>query len=284
MVPEAKELDIFRIYKLLDHPIRREIVEFLGEQGKLGFKQLKEKLQTNVGTLYYHFDALSDLIAQDENRKYVLTDLGKMAHQLLTSKKEQLKELEVTERARAIGPSNGISKFARSIFLPSELFLNIYQAPKRHLAEIILILAFGSWLLIETKLEPALFFFNFRMDSSPIIVVARLLIGLLLVITVSEALCRTLFHRTGGNLNLLIGASFSLLPLFAFPTLLLLEKWRLLVFGDLFWLGVVQFFLQAWSLCILTSAISLSKGLRMEKAAVISLVLMYLNMGYMYFI
>jgi DNA-binding transcriptional ArsR family regulator len=72
---ETKEIDIFRIYKLLDHPIRKEIIELLGEQEKLGFKELKEKLQINVGALYYHFDALSDLIAQDDNRKYML-DFG----------------------------------------------------------------------------------------------------------------------------------------------------------------------------------------------------------------
>lgn len=284
MSKEAKELDIFRIYKLLDHPVRREIIEFLGEEERLGFKEFKERLQINVGALYYHFDALGNLIAQDEDRKYILTDLGKMAYQFLTSKKEQLKELEVKERARATSSSSRISRYTKTIFLPSRFFVSLYQSPKRHLAELVLILAFGSWLMIETKLEPVLFFFNFGTFLSPVIIVARLLIGLLIVIAVSEAICRTLFRRTGGNLNLLIGASFSLLPLFVFPTLLLLEKWNLIVFRDPFWTGIVQLFLQAWSLCVLTSAISLSKGLRMEKAAVISLVLMYLNMGYMYFI
>ena len=284
MSRETKEVNLFRIYKLLDHPVRREIIEFLGEEERLGFKEFKERLQINVGTLYYHFNALGSLITQDENRKYMLTDLGKMAYQFLTSKKEQLKELEVKERARALSPSNRISKSARTIFLPSGLFVSLYQSPRRHLAEVILILAFGSWLMIETKLEPVLFFFNFGTSSSPIIIVARLLIGLLVVIVVSEAISRTLFRRTGGNLNLLIGASFSLLPVFLFPTLLLLEKWNLLVFRDPFWTGIVQLFLQAWSLCLLTSAISLSKGLRMEKAAVISLVLMYLNIGYVYFV
>lgn len=284
MSKEAKELDIFRIYKLLDHPVRREIIELLGEQEKLGFKQLKENLQINVGALYYHFDALSDLIAQDEKRKYILTDLGKMAYQLLTSKKEQLKELEVKERARAISSSNRISRYVKSIFLPSGLFLNIYQSPKRHLADVVLILTFGSWLMIETKLEPVLFFFNFGTSLPPVMIVVRLLTGLLVTIAVSEAIGRIFFRRTGGNLSLLIGTSFSLLPLFVFPTLLLFENWNLIVFRDPFWVGIVQFFLQAWSLCALTSAISLSKGLKMEKAAVISLVLIYLNLGYMYFI
>lgn len=284
MSKEAKELNLFRIYKLLEHPVRREIIRFLGEEELLGFKEFKERLQINVGALYYHFDVLGSLITQDENRKYMLTDLGKMTYQFLTSKKEQLKEFEVRERARALSSGNRISRYAKTIFFPFGFFVSLYQSPKRHLAEVVLILAFGSWLMIETKLEPVLFFSNFGTSSSPIIVIARLLIGLLVVIVVSEAISRTLFRRTGGNLNLLIGASFSQLPIFLFPMLLLLEEWNLIVFRDPFWTGIVQFFLQAWSLCVLTSAISLSKGLRMEKAAVISLVLMYLNIGYVYFI
>lgn len=283
MSQEAKELDIFRIYKLLDHPVRKEIIELLGEQEKLGFKELKEKLRINVGALYYHFDALSDLITQDENRKYILTDLGKMAHHFLTSKKAQLMEIEVRERARRVGPHNKMLRGVKSFFWPSGLFVNLYQSPKRHLADVVLILAFGSWLMIETKIEPILFFFNFGTSPPPEMIVARLLIGLLVIIGVSEAVSRIFFKRSGGNICLLIGASFSLLPLFVFPLLLLLENWNIIILRDLFWEGIMQFFLQAWSLCILSSAISLSKGLRIEKAALISLILVYLNLGYMHF-
>jgi DNA-binding transcriptional ArsR family regulator len=279
---EIKELDLFRIYKLLDHPVRKEIIELLGDHERLGFKEFKERLQINVGSLYYHFDVLSGLIAQDENRKYILTDLGKMAYQFLTSKKGRLMELEVKEKARIISPRNRIFRYAKSIFLPYGLFVNLYQSPKRHLADVALILAFGSWLMIETKLEPILFFFNFG-ASPPEMIVARLLSGLLVIIAISEAISRIFFQRSGGNLSLLVGASFSLLPLFVFPALLLFENWDLIVFIDPFWTGILQFFLQAWSLCALTSAISLSKGLRIEKAAVVSLVLIYLNLGYVYF-
>jgi len=107
MGKEVKELDIFRVYKLLDHPVRKEIIELLGEQDRLGFKELKERLRINVGALYYHFDALSDLIMQDENRKYMLTDLGRMAYQFLTSKKAQRMEIEVREKLRHLALRTG---------------------------------------------------------------------------------------------------------------------------------------------------------------------------------
>lgn len=137
--------------------------------------------------------------------------------------------------------------------------------------------------MIETKVEPTLFFFNLRVTPSPEIIITKLLIGLLVIMAVSELISRIFFKRSGGNLCLIIGASFSLLPLFIFPTLFLLENWNVVFLRDPIFKGIIQFLLQAWSLCVLTSAISLSKGLRAEKAAVISLTLVYVNLGYMFF-
>jgi hypothetical protein len=282
MSQETKELDIFRIYKLLDQPIRKEIIELLGERERVSFKEFTEQLQINVGTLYYHFDVLRGLITQDEDRKYMLTDLGKMAYQLLTSKREQLIEIEVKEKAKMVKPHNRLLRYVKSIFWPSSLFFNLYQSPKRHLADVILIIAFGSWILNEAKLEPTLFFFDFKQFLSPQMIVARLLIGLFVILLISEIITRLLFQRSGGNLRLLIGASFSFLPLFVFPSLFLLQKWKLIFSFNMLWSSILQFFFQAWSLSALSCAIALSKGLRIEKAAVISLVLMYLNIGYIF--
>lgn len=283
MDQKVKELNIFRVYKLLDHPVRREILELLGEDDKLGFKELKERLQVNVGALYYHLDALGDLVTQDENRKYMLTDLGKTAYQYLTSKRAQLMEIEMKEKAKTSSATNRILKGIKSLFWPSAFFIKLYQSPKRHLADIFLILAVGCWLMIETKVEPALFFFNTWASPSSEIIIAKLLIGLLVIMVVSEVISRIFFNRSGGNLCLLIGASFSLLPLFIFPAFILLENRSGVIFRNVLFEGVIQFFLQVWSLCVLTSAISLSKGLRVEKAAVISLTLVYINLGYMFF-
>jgi DNA-binding transcriptional ArsR family regulator len=282
MNQETKEIDIFRIYKLLDHPIRREIIELLGERERVGFKEFTERLQINVGTLYYHFDILRGLITQDQDRKYVLTDLGKMAYQFLTSKKGQLMEIEVKEKAKIARPHSRIVNNVKAVFWPSGLFLSLYQSPKRHLADIILIIAFGGWIMYEARLEPALFFFDFGKSLLLEMAVARLLIGLLVILIVSEVMSRFFFQRSGGNLSLLIGASFSLLPLFVFPGLFLLERWNLIPPINMPWSSVLQLFFQVWSLCVLSCAISLSKGLKTEKAVVISLLLIYLNIGYLF--
>jgi len=54
--------DTSRYYTLLRDPARRKIVEILGNQGKIGFKELKQELGLGVGTVYYHLDMLSDFL------------------------------------------------------------------------------------------------------------------------------------------------------------------------------------------------------------------------------
>ncbi|MCD6264036.1 hypothetical protein J7L60_06495, partial [Candidatus Bathyarchaeota archaeon] len=45
-------------------------------------------------------------------------------------------------------------------------------------------------------------------------------------------------------------------------------------------LDILFFILQAWTLCLLTTAIASAKGLRIDRAAIISLTVLYLNIGY----
>jgi len=50
----------------------------LGEQGKIGFKELRQSLGLGVGTVYYHLDMLSDFLTQDKSKKYMLNDRGRL--------------------------------------------------------------------------------------------------------------------------------------------------------------------------------------------------------------
>jgi DNA-binding transcriptional ArsR family regulator len=75
--------DLSQYYTLLRDPTRRKIIEILGSQEKIGFKELREALGLGVGTVYYHLDMLSDFITQDKSRKYSLNDRGQLLHRAL---------------------------------------------------------------------------------------------------------------------------------------------------------------------------------------------------------
>lgn len=62
--------------RVMGHPVRKRLIELLGEKQSLSFSDIREETGLPVGTLYYHLDVLSDLISQDHSRRYTLTKEG----------------------------------------------------------------------------------------------------------------------------------------------------------------------------------------------------------------
>ena len=78
------------LFTALGHPIRIEIVQILKKEGTAGFSQLVKDLDLSVGSLYYHLEVLGDLIQQTAERKYLLTEKGNVAHQLIQKNRYDL--------------------------------------------------------------------------------------------------------------------------------------------------------------------------------------------------
>ena len=68
----------------LKHPIRRQILRELGKEGAISFSDLMRPVKpVDTGTFGFHLKALGDLIKQNGEGKYCLSELGKVAHQLI---------------------------------------------------------------------------------------------------------------------------------------------------------------------------------------------------------
>ena len=65
--------------EILAHPLRQEILIFIEQEGETGYKDLKLKFNVATGTLYHHLRILKGLIEQNSFKKYVLTDDGRKA-------------------------------------------------------------------------------------------------------------------------------------------------------------------------------------------------------------
>lgn len=269
-----------KVYSALGHPIRKKIVEILGEKQHVGFKDLKDAVNVSVGTLYFHLEALDDLIAQDENRKYVLTDKGKLALKLLGSVDEQL---EVSEGTIKKEKSSTASSLVKSIIFGRPLLERAISNPKRFIPEVAIILGFGAWLFAETKIEPVMMFYNNQPTwSSSLAVSIEFVAGWLIIFGLSEVLSYIFYKRLGAEASLFVGTVFSLVPLLI--PLLVLEISNLLNLNlriNWLWVNVILLVFQAWVLCLLSASLSLAKGLRIERAALISLIVMYLNIGFL---
>ena len=82
--------EVSRFFTMLGHPLRRKIIQYLGDRDCGGFTDLKVYLNVSTATLYYQLDFLRDIIEQDEKRKYHLNEKGRFAYNLLQRSGEGL--------------------------------------------------------------------------------------------------------------------------------------------------------------------------------------------------
>lgn len=270
------------LYRILGHPVRIRIIEMLGEKGRLGFTDFKRDLPIPTGTIYYHFEVLRGLITQDKDRKYRLTDLGLEAYHTIRSKGYE----DFYRKASTMIPSRPSLKVTlfKNIFVPTEFFQLIYARFLVSLIGGVLIVSFGALIIPQAQLKPLLFFFNQTSDPQ-ISIILQFLFSWLAIFGLSDILTTGLFKRRGEDLHLLFGTAFSLLPLLIFPSIKYLDillGLTLPLFHDVFLTRVFLSLLQGWSLAILTSAISQFKGVRMERAAFVALLVAYINILILY--
>ncbi len=274
--------NIAKVYNALGNPYRREIVQILTEKGKAGFKELHEALKISVGALYHHLDTLDGLITQGPDKKYFLTDPGKAAINAFSVSEEKLATVTPQPPVR----ESRIGLLSKELLFGRTLFDYLNQDPLRSLPLAIIILALGGWVSFQTNLEPLLLFY---LNPSPNIGQAWFLLmfplGWLVTFTVTDLLSSIIYHRKGGDLSLVNGTVFSMLPLLIIPGLLfMVQPFSLLLRSTPSVIIALQVFIQVWVICLLSSAISISKGLRMERTALISLGVMYLNITAILFV
>ncbi len=265
--------NISKFYSALGNPYRRQIVQLLREKRKLGFKELHQALKISVGALYHHLDMLEGIVAQDPDRKYVLTDQGRSAVETLS-----ISEEKIAAGHAQPGTETRLGFVSGEILLGRTLLNYLNADPIRSLPLAILIVAFGGWISSQTRLEPLLLFY--LSPSSGTVSALFLLmfpIGWLVTFAMADVLSTFIFHRRGDDLRLLNGTAFAMLPLLIVPGLFSLVQ----LFSPGRSVGytavLLPIVLQAWVVCLLASAVSISKGLKLERAALISLGVVYLN-------
>jgi len=258
-----------RYYTLLRDPARRKIIELLGDQSKVGFKELRGSLGLGVGTVYYHLDMLSDFIAQDKNRKYGLNDRGQLLYRTL--------------KDGNVSPALKVGSEALSHRLGRWLFLSPVFAQSVHLRVFLpialAVLVAGAVGSAVAKQEPVFFFYFASTRSFENVALMFLFywVGLFLL---ADAVIYVLFRRTGGDLQLFACVGVAALPLALFPYVYVLALPYVisLVPPVSLWLPrVVLLIFQVWTLLLISSAFSFGKGLRLDRSIIVTLAILYFN-------
>lgn len=255
--------DLSLYYTLLRDPARRKIIEILGNQEKIGFKELKEILGLGVGTVYYHLDMLSDFIQQDKQRKYRLNDRGRMLYKVLKEGNVP-PTLEISEAF-----SHRLGKW---LFL-SPVFAKTVR-PLRFLPVAAAILLIGAFGAAYAKLDSALFFYFPYSAYNPTTIIALFLFNWIGLFLFAEFLIYLLYRRVGNDLQLFTCLGIAAFPVAVFP-------YAYLSVSDVI-SQYILFTLQIWSLLLTSAAFCFGKGIRLDKAIVISLTAMYLNIALLF--
>jgi len=78
-------IDIDSLHTVLKDPTRRKILAALNDKGTISYVEMLELLEIeHTGKLNYHLKQLRDLISKDGDGRYVLTEKGKLACQVMS--------------------------------------------------------------------------------------------------------------------------------------------------------------------------------------------------------
>jgi hypothetical protein len=279
---EEKPKEESSVYKVLSNPHRRRIIEMIGPEGKTSFTELRKDLGMSVGALYHHIDALGDLITQDYQHKYVLTRQGKQVYKLMIETSDQFSFSPSAYGGKHSASTSKLFAGIAEIFFPKRLLLSVSDKPVLYIPLAAIIVAFGAWVAIQANLRFLLVFPDSQATMSPFLGAVFFIVSWLVLFGLCDLLSTFVFGRKGGDLSLLVGSSVAFLPLILFSGLwYLLRTIRFDTSGMVVPVLLVLF--QLWTIVVLSCAISLSKGLRMERSALVSFIVTYINIVFFLF-
>lgn len=268
------ESDVSRFYTILGHPLRRRLIKILGDVGRASFTDLKSTLNVSVGTLYYNLDLLEDLVTQDRGKRYVLTPKGEIAYRLLVESEEKLISLGLEAEKRA-----SWFRLLSKGFTVQGLFSHLYSSPKLSLPSAMTILIYGIWITHRAQLLPIIILYSDKPVLPPLWTACLFVTGWIIINILGNFIPFLVYRRPKGGADcLLVGSCYAILPSLALPTIWFICK-TFHIRLNLVVAQLIMLLSMGYSLCLLTTAVSMAKGLRTEKAALVTMIIFYLAVG-----
>ncbi len=274
-LPVEKEL----LDRVVSKPNRAAIVLFLGENGEVSFKELKAKLNLGVGTLYYHLDGLDGVVTQNKSRQYLLTDPGKNVY-------EAMRSMELVAKAAPRRRFPRASNIVREVlFFESHVERLSFDSMSNVSLTIGILFAAGV-LAALTRVEAAMFFIR-STAVSPDFAFFMLFFSWFLLFVLGGILVAFLWKSRPNLLGLATGSAMSLIPMSFAIVLNGISK----TFDDLNFLSYLyvypyflgfQILLLLWAAYIFTVSLRSASSLNLEKALVVSLLVVIVNVRYLW--
>jgi hypothetical protein len=257
------------VYAALSSQIRRDIISFIYANDKVGFLELNKKFDVKIGSLYHQLNSMKELWAQDENKKYYLTDLGKVAHNLLILNRDHIasSNVKITIESEKDVDSSFFKKISRGIiflFLPRRVFQYLASETLRTFFEGLIIIGAMLYFSIDSQIVLVGFY--------PLEVVEWYysligVFGLWVFLALMTVGFKAIFYKRKFNPLKL----FSIIPFTLIPSLLVLfliwlqtKVTATFLFLDGQILSIIS---QVWILPLMTTAVSQTEELTMNRSS-----------------
>jgi hypothetical protein len=274
LLPEKELLD-----RVVSKPNRAAIVLFVGEKGEVSFKELKAELNLGVGTLYYHLDGLDGLVTQNKSRQYVLADPGKKVYDAMKSMNLVAKPVRRNRFPRA-------SSVLREVLFFESHIERLSTDSMSSVSLTIGILFAAGVLAAMTRVEPAMLFIR-SIGVAPDFAFFMLFFSWFLLFALGGILVAFLWKSRPNPLGLATGSALSLIPM----TFAIVVNGISKTFDNLNFLSYLyaypyflgfQILLVVWAGYIFTVSLRSASNLNLEKTLVVSLLVVLVNVGYLW--
>jgi hypothetical protein len=196
--------DFSQFHKVLGHPVRRKIIQLLGDDGGASFVKLKSFLNVSVGTIYYNLGLLEGFVSQRNDRRYVLTKKGVLVYRLLQESEGKVMLSSHVDKGK---------DFKGLVFqwlVKSSLLPYLFPVSKLSFLPALGILVYGVWVTRQAELYPIVFFYVGGSVASSFSGFGFFLFGFFLVNVVGYLVPRLLFGRRGRCFLFICGDQCSL--------------------------------------------------------------------------
>jgi Yip1 domain len=270
---DSKSIDASNVF---NNPLAKRILQLITRKGWATFKELQETLQMNTETVHQQLVNLDGLVSRGPGQRYRLTKEGEIVASSLKLR-GAFSPGPVQTRKR----ESGLRFALNELLFGRSLLERLNARPEEGLPFSILILGIGGLVSYMTNLEPILLFYiNPRSGIGQSWFVLLFPVGWFITFAVADFLSHVFFHRTGGDLRLVNGSAIAMLPLLLVPGLVfLINPFSTIIQSATTLTILIQVAVQIWVVCLLSNAIATAKGLKMERTALISITVMYLNVA-----
>jgi len=260
-------------FNALSHTIRRQIIILIGNQGAVSYTDLTE-LDLEPGTLYFHLDSIAKseepLLKRTGNKLYALTELGQAAYEIIQQGEDQVGNV-VKDAGH---PSTAQTLIIDAIAM-KPIMMRIQSDPWRFFFEIVVFLGLYGYFASEVGLLPVFLFFLQGAYDTGVTVLAALGAWIATYLLV-EALSVPILGKRGLSRGLLASVPMAFAPhilvemmLYFIPPVEILSGWPL---------TILLTAIIGWSTLILTVAVAKAKTVRYSRAAIVTLIVMNLNL------